>query len=127
VELAPSSSLSLSFSEGRISGVLSSGQVSVANVDGVAVKIETPNDSITNEGNAPSRFSVSVAGGQTGVAVASGAVRNNNGALTKQDDDDDDDDDHWKAWAWAGGIAAAVVVIILVTRDDDDEIVSPVR
>ena len=46
VELSPSSSLSLSFSEGSITGVLSQGQVNVSSVEGVAVRIETPNDAI---------------------------------------------------------------------------------
>jgi len=128
--LAPSSSLSLSFSEGRIDGALSTGNVSVSNMDGVSVKIDTPHDSITNEGNASSRFTVSVVGDQTAVAVENGTVRYRNGAeiASKQDDDDDDDDDDWKGWATVaviGGAIAAVVVIIALS--DDDDTVSPVR
>ena len=129
VEIAPSSSLSLSFSEGSITGVLSKGQVSVSNVDGVSVKIETPNDAIKNDGSTAGRFAVAVNSGQTGVAVVKGSVVNNSGKVIKDDDDDDDDDDHWKAWAWAGVIAAAVVTIVLIVvlTDDDDDTVSPVR
>ena len=131
VQLAPASSLSLSFSEGNITGVLSRGQVSVSNVAGVSVRIETPNDAIKNDGSSASRFAVAVTGGQTGVAVMKGTVSNSSGKAMKDDDyDDDDDDDHWKAWAWAGVIAAAVVTIVLIvvlTDDDDDDTVSPVR
>jgi hypothetical protein len=129
IVLAPSSSLTLSFSEGRISGMLSKGQVSVTNTDGVAVTIDTPNDSVKNEGNSPSRFAVAVTGGQTALAVESGSVRTSNGTVKQDDDDDDDDDDHWKAWAWVAVIAGTVTAIILITTlgDDDDDVVSPVR
>ncbi len=128
ITLAPSSSLSLGFSEGRIAGTLSKGNATVSNMDGVSVKIDTPHDSITNEGNTPSRFSVAVLGDQTGVAVETGTVRYSNGAkvASKQDDDDDDD---WKGWASVAVIAGiiAVVVVIIATSDDDDDTVSPVR
>ncbi len=127
VDLAPSSSLTLSFSEGRIDGVLSKGNINVSNTGGVAVTIDTPNDSVTNEGWSASRFTVSVIGDQTSVAVLSGTVRHNGGELAKHDDDDDDDD--WKAWAAVaaiGGLIAAIVVVVALS-DDDDDTVSPVR
>ena len=127
IDLAPSSSLTLSFSEGQIEGVLTKGNVSISNTDGVAVKIDTPNDSVTNEGTGASRFTVSVLGNQTGVSVANGIVRHNGGELAKHDDDDDDEE--WKTWAAVaviGGIIAAVVVVIALS-DDDDDTVSPVR
>ena len=129
VELSPSSSLSLSFSEGSITGVLSQGQVNVSSVEGVAVRIETPDDAIKNDGSSASRFAVAVAGGHTGVNVAKGSVVNSSGKVTQDDDDDDDDDDHWKAWVWTGVIVAAVVTIVLIVTlgDDDDDTVSPVR
>lgn len=57
IEIAPASVMTLSFSDNSISGVLSSGDVRVSNADGVAVKINTPNDVITNERNAASSFS----------------------------------------------------------------------
>ena len=129
INLAPSSSLKLSFSEGSIAGILSQGSASVTNVDGVSVKITTPHDSITNEANGSSRFTVSVLGDRTGVAVESGTVRYGNGAkVASRQDDDDDDDDAWKAWAAVALVAAAVVVVVLlVSDDDDDDTVSPVR
>jgi hypothetical protein len=128
IAIAPSSTLRLTFSEGHIAGVLSKGQVSVANTEGVSVTIDTPDDSIKNEGTSSSRFTVAVTDDRTGVAVESGAVRSNNGPL-KQDDDDDDDDDQWKTWAWIGvlGGAATAIILIVVLGDDDDDTVSPVR
>jgi len=131
IDLAPSSSLNLEFSEGRIAGVLSTGSVSVVSSEGVSVKIDTPDDSVTNSENSPSRFTVAVVEGRTGVAVQSGTLRNGRGSEIKpQDDDDDDDDDDWKtAAAWIAVIGGAVVAVVLIATlgDDDDDTVSPVR
>ena len=130
INLAPSSSLSLSFSEGRIACELSKGNVSVSNMDGVSVTIDTPHDSITNEGNASSRFAVSVLGDRTDVAVISGTLRYHGGAeIVSKDDDDNDDDDMWDDWETWGTIAliAAGVVIVVLLVDKDDDTVSPVR
>ena len=130
IELAPSSSLNLEFSEGRIAGVLTSGSVSVTSAEGVSVKIDTPDDSVTSKGNSPSKFTVAVLDGRTGVVVASGAVTNSKGSELKAQDDDDDDDDDWKtAAAWIAVIGGAVVAVVLIATlgDDDDDTVSPVR
>ncbi|MEO8572448.1 MAG: hypothetical protein ABI481_00640 [Pyrinomonadaceae bacterium] len=130
IELAPASSLSLSFSEGRIVGALSKGSLTVSNMDGVAVTIDTPSDSVSNEGTSSSQFTVAVIGNQTGLAVEHGTVRSQDGkAVSSKKDDDDDDDDSWRPWATVaviGGIIAAVVIIIALS-DDDDNTVSPVR
>ena len=129
IDLAPASSMSLSFSEGRIVGTLSKGSVTVANMEGVAVTINTPNDSVTNEGTSSSRFTVAIVDDKTGLAVEHGTVRSRDGKAISKQDDDDDDDDHWKHWATVaviGGIIAVVVIVIAVS-DDDDDTVSPVR
>ena len=129
VDLAPASSLSLSFSEGRIVGSLTKGSLTVSNMDGVAVTIATPNDSFSNEGTSASRFTVAVLEDRSGVAVAHGTVRSHDGKAIASNQDDDDDDDHWKPWATVaviGGIIAVVVVVIALS-DDDDDTVSPVR
>jgi len=127
IKLAPSSSLSLSFSEGQIAGTLSKGNASVESMEGVSVKIDTPGDSVTNEGISSSRFTVAVVGDRTDVSVLSGTVRYHNGEvmLKDDDDDDDDDDDYWKVWALVGIIGGAIAVVVLLNRDDDTE--SPVR
>jgi hypothetical protein len=129
VELAPSSSIQLSFSDGKIVGNLSNGTVSIASAQGVAVKINTPHDSVVSEGTAAGRFMVSVLGDQTEVAVKSGTVRYKNGAATlskQDDDDDDDDDDNWLIWGTLALVGAAVVVVVLLNNDDDEDSISPV-
>jgi len=128
VNLGPDSALTLTVSETNISGVLSSGSIHVANSDGVAVKINTPDDVVTNEGNSASRFTVNVMANTSSVAAQSGAVRyNHGGTLAKQDDDDDDDDDGmiWLPIIVFGGTIGAVLAFSVF--DDDDDVVSPVR
>ena len=127
IDVGPASVLTLSFSGEAISGTLTSGKVSVSNGDGVAVKINTPNDVITNEENAASVFSVVVGPDSSNVSAESGAVRYNNGksVATRQDDDDDDSKYIWVPLVVFGGAAAAILFIAL--SDDDDEVVSPIR
>jgi hypothetical protein len=126
VEVAPASVLTLTFSDNSISGVLSSGDVRIANADGVAVKINTPNDVITNEGNAASSFSVAVGPEKSIVKAASGSVRYNHGKSVAQDDDDDDDDGNiWVPLVVIGG-AVAAIVLFTVLSDDDEDFSSPI-
>ncbi|HKP70173.1 MAG TPA: hypothetical protein VJV05_12880 [Pyrinomonadaceae bacterium] len=128
IELARSSVMTLTFSDNSISGVLSSGDVRVSNADGVAVKIDTPNDVVTNDGNAASSFSVLVSNNTSSVAATSGTVRYNHGATVakQQDDDDDDDDGIWVPLVVIGGAVAAVVLVTVIMNDDDEDFVSPV-
>ena len=128
IELAPASAMTLNFSDNSISGVVSAGNVRVSNADGVAVKIDTPNDVITNEANGASSFSVLVGGDTSSVAATSGTVRYNHGASVakQQDDDDDDDDGIWVPLIVIGGAVAAVVLVTVLMDDDDDEITSPI-
>lgn len=126
IEIAPASVMTLSFSDNSISGVLSSGDVRVSNADGVAVKINTPNDVITNERNAASSFSVAVGPETSKVAATLGSVRYNNGkSVAKQDDDDDDDGEIWVPLLVIGGAVAAVVLFVALANDDED-ISSPI-
>ena len=62
VELAPNSVLSLSFDENNISGTLSAGQITVANTEGVNVKIQTNNGVVGNTANAAGIFNVEANG-----------------------------------------------------------------
>jgi hypothetical protein len=130
VNIGPNSNLTLAVSETTITGTLTNGTIGVSNSDGVAVKIITPDDSVTNQGTEASRFTVNVAANTSSVAAESGSVLYNNGAAvaTKQDDDDDDDDDGeiWVPIVVIGGTIGAVL-LFTVFDDDDDEIVSPVR
>lgn len=128
VELSPASVLTLSFSDDSITGELTSGDVRISNADGVAVKINTPNDVITNERNAASSFTVAVGAELSKVKATIGSVRYNNGKSVAQKDDDDDDDDKgiWVPIVVIGGAVGAVVLFTLLGDDDDDEITSPI-
>jgi hypothetical protein len=131
ISLGPGSTLTLSVSETSISGKLSSGSIRVANGEGVAVKIDTPNDAVTNEANAASRFSIDVAAGGSNVKSEKGVVRYNNGqSTTGIHDDDDDDEENWDVWVpliVIGAAAAVIITWVVVADDDDDDVVSPVR
>jgi hypothetical protein len=127
IEVGPASVLSLSFSGDSISGTLTSGNIRVSNSEGVAVKINTPSDVVTNEQNAASVFSVFAGPDASNVSAENGMVsRNGHPVAAKQTDDDDDDNKYyWVPLVVFGGAAAAILFITL--SDDDDEVVSPVR
>ena len=112
IELAPATSLTLTFDEKGIFGDLTSGKVTVLGAsDNVAIK--------TLNGK-----TVQLAAGQS--ATASGKA---------QDDDDDDDDDGGAAWwPWALVFGGAGVVILWTALSDGDiqlgnggTVISPVR
>jgi len=101
VVLSPNTTLTLSFDEKTISGMLAAGDAQVFNADGVDVKIQ-------NLGNATSTVA----------------------PINKAQDDDDDDDGNSATGpilVFAGIVAAAVVLVVLHQDDDDDGVVSPVR
>jgi len=128
INLGPGSILTLTVSETNISGTLSAGNIRVMNGDGVGVKIDTPDDSITNEGTTAGRFTVSVADNKSSVGAEKGLVRYNKGQSTAAGQDDDDDDNHgiWVPVIVIGG-AVGAVLLYFALRDDDDDVVSPVR
>jgi hypothetical protein len=127
ITLEPNSTLTLTVSETLLSGTLATGGIKVANGDGVSVKINTPDDAISNNALA-SRFAVNVVSGVSSVAAESGTVTYNNGQSVAARQDDDDDDDDGNIWIPIIVIGGAVGAVILFTAfDDDDEVVSPLR
>ena len=111
IEVAPNSSVSLSFDEKGISGNLSSGKITVLGAAN-AVNVTTVNGS-----------TVSLTAGQS--VLASG--------LAPQTNDDDDGGTDW--WAFAAVLIGASALIIYAATSDNDRIalggtgtvVSPVR
>jgi hypothetical protein len=111
IEVAPNSSVSLSFDEKGISGNLSSGKITVLGAAN-AVNVTTVNGS-----------TVSLTAGQS--VLASG--------LAPQTNDDDDGGTAW--WAFAAVLIGASALIIYAATSDNDRIalggtgtvVSPVR
>lgn len=129
IHLQKGSSLTLNVSDNSIVGTLSTGGLNVSNGDGVAVMIQTPGDTVTNEASSASRFTVNVTSGVASISAESGVVRYNGGrsVATRQDDDDDDDDDG-NIWVPIIVIGGAIGTVLLFTAfDDDDDVVSPVR
>lgn len=126
IDVGPASVLTLSFSGDSISGTLTSGNVRVSNSEGVAVKINTPNDVITNANNAASIFTVVAGADSSNISTEMGtALHNGEPVPAKADDDDNDHKYIWVPLVIFGGAAAAVLFITLA--NDDDEVVSPVR
>ena len=111
IELAPATSLTLTFDEKGIFGDLTSGKVTVLGAND-SVTIKTLNGK-----------TVQLAAGQS--ATASG---------TAQDKDDDDDDDGAAWWPWALVFGGAGIVILWTALSDGDiqlgsggTVISPVR
>lgn len=110
IELAPATSLTLTFDDKGIFGDLTSGKVTVLGAsENVAIK--------TINGN-----TVHLAAGQS--VAASGKAQ--------QDDDDDDGDGAW--WIWAAVFGGAAVVILWTALSDQDislgdtgTVISPTR
>jgi hypothetical protein len=110
IELAPATSLTLTFDEKGIFGDLTSGKVTVLGAsENVAIK--------TINGN-----TVHLSAGQS--VAASGKAQD--------DDDDDDGDGNW--WIWAAVFGGAAVVILWTALSDQDielgdtgTVISPTR
>ena len=72
VDLAPKSSLRLSFTETSIMGVLDSGSAHVSTLAGVSVNLTTKDGAIVVDGSHATSFTVDVAHGNTALATESG-------------------------------------------------------
>ena len=134
ISLTPNSNLSLSFSENKISGNLSAGQVKVFNTEGVEVNIQTPDSLISNEAQQSSVFNIDLQGGTTNVTAETGTVFNNNGTTVvsvKPAQDDDataDGNSPIVPVAILGGfVAAAMIYVAVKDGNDDGAFISPRR
>ena len=119
VTLSPNTTLDLSLAENSISGNLSSGNVRVMNAEGVAVKINTPDNVVTGK-TVSSDVSVDVT---SGVTSATGEVEMANGqpaaaqmSKTKR---------NLIVLGVIGAIATTAIIIWWINNDND--VVSPVR
>ncbi len=118
VSLSPNTTLDLSLAEGAISGNLSSGNVRVMNADGVAVKINTPDNVVTGK-SVSSDVSVDVT---SGVTSATGEVTMANGQPAAQMSKSRR---NWIVFGIIGAVAATAIIIWYINNDDD--VVSPNR
>ncbi len=104
VELAPNSSLRLSFAETSITAMLESGSAQVATLAGKTVSLTTKDGVVVVDGSQATTFTVSASRGRTSVATLAGVAQFKAGGAVKQiaagesatagvpqtDDDDDD-------------------------------------
>jgi ferric-dicitrate binding protein FerR (iron transport regulator) len=84
VELAPNSSLRLSFSNNSITGMLESGSAHVSTLAGVIVNITTKDGLVSVDGSNATAFTVDAAHGNTVVATESGLAELRAGGAVKQ-------------------------------------------
>lgn len=130
IELAPNSSMSLTFDETSISGALLNGRVKVSGANDVAASITTQTGVATAESNQAKNFTVSFDGAKTNVASEAGVVTlTENGSAIKvgqqQTDTDDDEGGFFNggsAVIYAIVFGAAAAAIIYVAVDDSNEI-----
>ncbi|MGI8640654.1 MAG: hypothetical protein ACR2MG_12010 [Pyrinomonadaceae bacterium] len=134
INLTPNSNLSLSFSENKISGMLSAGQIKVFNNDGVEVNIQTADSLVSNEAQQKGVFTIDVRAGMTKTASENGLVYVNNGKTVvpvkaAQDDKNDTDGNSPLVPIIVFSAIVAVAVIYVVTKNgnDDRAFISPRR
>lgn len=83
VELAPHSSLRLSFTDNSIMGLLEAGSAQVATLAGVSVNITTKDSSIVVDGSEATSFGVTVEKGGTALATQAGRAELRSGGAVK--------------------------------------------
>ncbi len=128
VELAPNSSMSLSFNESSISGTLLNGRVKVSAPSDISANIQTKTGIVTADTNQAKNFTVSFDGAKTNVASETGTVTlNEAGKATKVGKQQTDDDDKTlfgvgSAVVYAVVFGAAAAVLIYTATNDSNKI-----
>jgi hypothetical protein len=135
VEIAPNSSLKLSFADNNISAMLESGSAHLSTLAGTAVNLTTKDGAVVVDGSQATSFTVNTVRGRTSVATQAGIAEFRSGDTVKQiaagesatagtptpQTDDDDDDMSGGALAVlllsVGGAVAAVLYATLHNND----------
>lgn len=122
VSLSPNTTLTLSLADRAITGDLTSGNVRVANSEGVAVTIKTADNVVTSDAGSTGNFTVDVTSGTTVAESAEGNVTMANGEPAAQ------------MSKRRRNIIVAVIIgalvataIIIYKLNDDNDVASPVR
>ena len=118
VELAPNSSLHLSFSDNSITAMLETGSAQVSTLAGKTVNLTTKDGTVVVDGSQATTFTVSALRGRTSVATQSGVAQFRTGNTSKQiaagesatagTPSPDNDDDH----GLSGGALAVLLLAI---------------
>jgi hypothetical protein len=135
VELAPNSSLRLSFTEKGITGLLDSGSAHVSTLAGVSVNFTTKDGAVVVDGAQPTSFTVNVVRGVTSLNTESGVALLRVGDATKRvaagesatagtptpktGDPDDDMSSGELAALLIAGAGAAALIFWAITHDND--------
>jgi ferric-dicitrate binding protein FerR (iron transport regulator) len=150
VELAPNSSLQISFADRSINAVLASGSAQVSTLAGVTVNLTTKDGSVVVDGSAATMFTVNASRGRTSVTTSAGVAQLRAGGSVKQiaagesatagmpsPQTPDDDDDGLSGGALAvlllaiGGAVAGVLYAVIHDNDlnfgGDITVVSPTK
>lgn len=122
VSLSPNTTLTLSLADRSITGDLTSGNVRVANSEGVAVKINTLDNVVTSDSASTGNFTVDVTSGVTVAESAEGNVTMANGQPAAQ------------MSKRRRNVIIVVVIgaliatgLIIYALNNDDDVASPVR
>ncbi len=135
VQLAPKSTLTLSFTEKAITGQLDTGIATVSTLVGISVNLATKDGSVVVDGSQATSFNVNAKRGNTVVSTQAGLVELRAGDAVKQiaagesgtagtpnPQTTDDDNDGIGGGALAAVLLAAggaIVAAIIATREDE--------
>jgi hypothetical protein len=84
VELAPNSSLRLTFTDNSITGLLETGSAHVSTLAGIMVNLTTKDGAVVVDGTQATSFTVNVAKGNTAVVTQAGVAELRSGGAVKQ-------------------------------------------
>lgn len=84
LELAPNSSLRLTFTDNSVTGLLEAGSAHVSTLAGIAVNLTTKDGAVVVDGNQATSFTVNVMKGNTAVATQAGVAELRAGGAVKQ-------------------------------------------
>ena len=135
VQLAPNSTLTISFTDKALTGQLDSGIANVSTLAGISVNLTTKDGSVVVDGSQATSFSVNAKRGTTLVSTLAGLVELRAGGTVKQiaagesgtagtpnPQTADDDDDGLSGTALAVLLIAAggaIAAAIIATREDE--------
>ena len=131
VSLSPESSLILTFGEKNISGKLLTGKLRVFNAPGVSVRIETPDDVLSNNSKLSGEFTIDVVSGKTAASAEDGELFYKNGEPAGQTQTTAASGGDWIPVAVFAAIVGTAVAYVVFNQSDDEDtptfVVSPVR
>jgi len=84
VELAPNSSLRLSFADNNLTAMLETGSAHVSTLAGITVNLTTKDGTVVVDGSQATSFTVNASRGRTSVATESGLAQLRSGGSVKQ-------------------------------------------